>query len=88
MYESAVDALSSLLESGGYTGLNRITDTSKGIRRLANGIKYFTVEVTSEDGTQYAISGYNEEAEELYAIAIGRSPLRKTTEAAVPLISA
>jgi hypothetical protein len=63
VYASARDALITLLESS--EGLNKITKSSPGIIRLKNGIKYFQVEVTSEDGVQYGISAYNEEAEEL-----------------------
>jgi hypothetical protein len=43
---------------------------SHGITYLANGIKYFAVEVTSESGVQYGIPGYDEEAEELYRVAM------------------
>lgn len=67
MYASAKDALIQLLESS--AGLNRITKSTPGIVRLKNGIKYFQVEVTSEDGAQYGISAYDDEAEELCRVA-------------------
>jgi len=77
VYRSAAHALSSLLESErGNTGL-KITGMKQGIVRLANGIKYFAVEVTAEDGAQYGISAYNEEAEELYTLTATKSTGQK-----------
>jgi len=67
VYASAKDALIQLLESS--AGLNRITKTTPGIVRLKNGIKYFQVEVTAEDGAQYGISAYDDEAEDLCRVA-------------------
>jgi len=52
--------------------------------RLANGIKYFAVEVTAEDGVQYGISAYDEEAEELYTLANAKSTSQVTPS--VPLV--
>ena len=84
MYRSPADALSRLLEDErGYTKL-RITDMKQDIVRLANGIKYFAVEVTAEDGVQYGISAYDEEAEELYSLANARSTSQLS--ASVPLV--
>ena len=84
MYRSPVDALSRLLEDErGYTGL-KITGMKQDIVRLANGIKYFAVEVTAEDGVQYGISAYDEEAEELYSLANARSTSQLS--ASVPLV--
>jgi len=73
VYRSPADALSRLLEDErGYTGL-KITRMKQDIVQLANGIKYFAVEVTAEDGVQYGISAYDEEAEELYTLANTKS---------------
>jgi len=84
VYRSPADALSRLLEDErGYTKL-RITDMKQDIVRLANGIKYFAVEVTAEDGVQYGISAYDEEAEELYSLANARSTSQLS--ASVPLV--
>ena len=84
MYRSPADALSRLLEDErGYTGL-KITGMKQDIVRLANGIKYFAVEVTAEDGVQYGVSAYDEEAEELYSLANARSTSQLS--ASVPLV--
>ena len=84
MYRSPADALSRLLEDErGYTGL-KITGMKQDIVLLANGIKYFAVEVTAEDGVQYGISAYDEEAEELYSLANARSTSQLS--ASVPLV--
>ena len=86
MYRSPVDALSRLLEDErGYTGL-KITRMKQDIVQLANGIKYFAVEVTAEDGVQYGISAYDEEAEELYTLANAKSSSQ--VSASVPLVLA
>ena len=66
MYASAADALLGVLK--GQRG-SRISSMSK-MARLTNGIKYFAVEVTGEDGAQYGISAYDNEAEELYEVAV------------------
>ena len=84
MYRSPADALSRLLEDErGYTGL-KITGMKQDIVLLANGIKYFAVEVTAEDGVQYGISAYDEEAEELYTLANAKSTSQVTPS--VPLV--
>lgn len=82
MYRNAADALSTLLlDEGGKIG-TKITGMKEGIVRLANGIKYFAVEVTAADGVQYGISAYGEEAEELYTVAT----IPKMNEASVPIV--
>jgi hypothetical protein len=77
------EALSKLLEGRGVEGKGRITSSSDGLRTLRNGIKYFAVEVSSEDGTQYGISAYGEEAIELFAVATSKY---KTQNRPVPLV--
>ena len=72
-----------LEDERGYTGL-KITGMKQDIVRLSNGIKYFAVEVTAEDGVQYGISAYDEEAEELYTFANAKSTSQVTTS--VPLV--
>lgn len=82
MYASAAEALTALLE-GKVDGPGcTITSKLHEIAFLQNGIKYFAVEVTSETGAQYGIFGYDQEAEELYKVALQeRAPRVK-----VPLI--
>jgi hypothetical protein len=54
-----------------------LTMKSSGLIELRNGIKYFQVEVTSKNGTQYGISAYDKEAIELYELtrAYERMPI-------------
>lgn len=78
------EALSKLLEGKGVEGKGRITSSSDGLRTMRNGIKYFAVEVSFEDGTQYGISAYGDEAIELFAIATGKY---KTQNRPVPLVT-
>jgi len=44
----------------------RITQLPPEITYFGNGLKYYCVEVTCEDGTQYAIQGYGDDAQALY----------------------
>lgn len=74
MYRSAADALLAILDGGSSAGSScRITSMSPRIARMNNGIKYFAVEVTAEDGAQYGISAFDKEAEDLYEVAMTRS---------------
>lgn len=78
MYASAAEALAALLD-GRVEKKCTITSMSHEVKTLTSGIKYYAVQVTSETGSQYGISAFGEEAEELYKVAMGR-PLE------VPLI--
>jgi hypothetical protein len=44
----------------------RISRIPPEIMYFSNGIEYYCVEVTCDDGRQYAIQGYGEEAEALF----------------------
>jgi hypothetical protein len=44
----------------------RLTLIPPEITYFSNGVEYYYVEVTCEDGRQYAIQGYGEEAEALF----------------------
>lgn len=44
----------------------RVTRSSNGVSTLTNGLPYFFVEVTGEDGSQYGIPAFGEEALELH----------------------
>jgi hypothetical protein len=44
----------------------RMTRIPPEIMYFSNGIEYYCVEVTCDDGRQYAIQGYGEEAEALF----------------------
>lgn len=72
MYASAAQALADLLDGKVEQSKCRITGMSTEIKYLGNGIGYYAVEVTSETGSQYGISAYGGEAEELYKVAISK----------------
>jgi len=44
----------------------RITKSPSGISVLSNGLPYFYVEVTADNGSQFGIQAYGEEAVELH----------------------
>lgn len=47
----------------------KISQLPSDITYFSNGIKYYCVEVTCEDGKQFAIQGYGDEAQELFVEA-------------------
>ena len=76
-YKSSIEALQQLLHFGipdeKFNGERenrivncQITKTSKDIFYMRNGIEYCFIEVTCNDGTQYGLQAYGEEAKELY----------------------
>lgn len=77
MYENSVMALQKLLEidpseeekTSHPRVLCKITQLPPEITYFSNGIKYYCVEVTCEDGKQFAIQGYGEEAQALFVEA-------------------
>lgn len=88
MLSGPAEALTKLLRGDGFEGKGRITSPSWGIKTLRNGIKYFSVEVSFEDGVQYGISAYDDEATDLYIVATGRYMLREKTESRpIPLVT-
>ena len=78
MYENSLVALHKILEIPRATGAEsihspdvtcKITTIPTQITYLENGIKYYCIEVTCEDGRQYAIQAYGDEAETLFSEA-------------------
>jgi hypothetical protein len=80
LYYNSIDALQRLLDSR-YKKREKqdeednyecnkvschITKMSDKISYLTNGLKYYFVEVSCNDGIQYGIQAYGEEAEDLY----------------------
>lgn len=63
-YNDSTDALKQLVLLRLYGG--SITRSSRVVSVLTNGIPYFFVEVTCQDGSQYGIQAYGEEAIELH----------------------
>lgn len=47
-----------------------MTNTSPDEVYLANGLRYYAIEVTRKDGLQYGISAFDEEAKELQRVAM------------------
>jgi hypothetical protein len=77
LYENSVRALQKLLEitptedekiSRSQTPC-KISQLPSEITYFSNGIKYYCVEVTCDDGKQFAIQGYGDEAQELFVEA-------------------
>jgi hypothetical protein len=63
-YSGATDALQQLLQLRSNGG--SITTFARRVSTIANGLPYYFVEVTSQNGGQYAIQAYGDEATELY----------------------
>jgi hypothetical protein len=80
LYYNSIDALQQLLDSRykkrdkhdeedryKYNKIScKITKISDKITYMTNGLKYYFVEVSCNDGIQYGIQAYGDEAEDLY----------------------
>jgi len=70
LYSSASDALERLLGGEECVGGRCIvTNITSGGVYIANGLRYFAIEVTSRGGVQYGISAFDREAEDLQRVA-------------------
>jgi hypothetical protein len=72
-YQNSVDALRDLVQPkpGQISGRScRITKLSRDISRLENGIEFCPVEVTCDNGEQYGIQAFGEEAIEFHNEAL------------------
>jgi hypothetical protein len=69
VYSSPAEALESTVGELGADSLYRISRISGPEVRLANGIRYCYVEVTTGTGMQYGIEAFDEEADKLYRSA-------------------
>ena len=63
-YSYATDALQQLLQLRSNGG--SITSFARRVSTIANGLPYYFVEVTSQNGSQYAIQAYGDKATRLY----------------------
>ena len=63
-YSDATDALQQLLQLRSNGG--SITSFARRVSTIANGLPYYFVEVTSQNGSQYAIQAYGDKATKLY----------------------
>jgi len=75
-----VEQLTLLREKGGI-----ISNLSREIKILSNGLPYYFVEFTSTMGSQYGIEAYGEDATELYSETM--QIIGHENEVLVPLIS-
>ena len=67
-YGSSIDALNDLRNSG------QITEITASLSHLTNGIEYSFVEVTCNDGVQYGLQAYGNEALQLNKVALENVP--------------
>lgn len=79
---SSIYALQKLLQqqSERHSGpVCHITKLSRSVDYLENGIEYCHIEVTCEDGEQYGIQAFGEEAVELHnaALKLSQSPRKE-----------
>ena len=63
-YSYATHALQQLLQLRSNGG--SITSFARRVSTIANGLPYYFVEVTSQNGSQYAIQAYGDKATKLY----------------------
>jgi hypothetical protein len=80
-YSNSIEALYDLLNS--YS----IVYISIHLSRLANGIEYSFVEVTCDNGTQYGIQAYANEALELNRVANKIIPSKEAKEEVQPIVA-
>ncbi|MCI0565418.1 MAG: hypothetical protein MN733_43690 [Nitrososphaera sp.] len=74
MYHDSVDALAQLLMNGRGEGgpleASDVASISAKIGVLKNGISHCSVQVRFENGAEYRIEAFGEEAEELHRMAV------------------
>jgi hypothetical protein len=72
VYNNSTDALQQLLFLKRHGG--RITKCSGTDCLLTNGVPFYFVEVTCEDGSQYGIQAYGEESRKLQEEVVRNTP--------------
>jgi hypothetical protein len=88
-YQDSVHALRELIRSESDEGSSRachITKLSHNVSRLKNGIEYCLVEVTCDDGEQYGIQAFGEEAIQLHKEALKRTHILRREDEALSLV--
>jgi hypothetical protein len=84
-YQDSIHALRELIPSEPDEGSRRschITKLSHSVSKLENGIEYCLVEVTCDDGEQYGIQAFGNEAADLHIEALKRSQAFRIKEQA------
>lgn len=86
-FNNSIHALQSLLSTNlsSPSGGCRITKIPQNIPHMINGIEYCAVEITCDDGTQYGIQVYGQEAIDLHKEAIRYYILEKEGRKDMPL---
>jgi hypothetical protein len=86
-YNSSVHALQRLLSTSlsSPSAHCRITKIPQVIPHMINGIEYCAIEITCDDGPQYGIQAYGEEAIELHKEALRHYIFEKEGRADMPL---
>ena len=80
-YSSSIHALKHLLPISSTSSYKcHISKVSENISHLVNGVEYSFVEVTCNDGIQYSLQAYGEEAIELHKEALRYSSKEKEEE--------
>jgi hypothetical protein len=70
-YECSVDALRDLLSAEDVSSHKcKVSKVCKNISHLLNGVDYSFVEVTCDDGMQYGLQAYGDEATTLHKEAL------------------
>lgn len=68
MYRNSVNAFTQLLSPA-------VSQITAKVGRMQNGIAYRTVQITLASGEEYRIEAYDEEADELYRVAMEQSAI-------------
>ena len=84
---SSIHALQRLLSTNlsSSSGNRRITKIPQNITHMINGIEYCAVEITCDDGTQYGIQAYGQEAIDLHKESLRYYMLEKEGRKDMPL---
>lgn len=76
MYRNSIDAFTHLVSKereSSYRGKAEVARISAKMGCMQNGIRYCSVQVTFNNGEEYRIDAYGEEADELYSKAREKS---------------
>jgi hypothetical protein len=85
-YGSSIHALKDLLSISSTSSYKcHISKVSENVSYLINGVEYSFVEVTCNDGIQYGLQAYGDEAIELHKEALKHSSKEKEEGISIPV---
>ena len=85
-YSSSIHALKHLLSISSTSSYKcHISKVSENVSHLVNGVEYSFVEVTCNDGIQYSLQAYGDEAIELHKEALRHSSKEKEEGISIPV---